>query len=175
MQLRLSILFNAVFRVWTLRFLLGSMPFLIIWALLHQNFAWSLLTCLAIVHHFLAVLQWPITSSAIIDLVLTLLEFAGVLYIGHLLLQESDQTFNNIPWLPGSILMVITLMFSIIFRTATIAKSPEPFLRQHLEFLGGCTPLYPPYTPARILLNRSIARPLFRCDEISLHGLTTYY
>ncbi|KAJ7186985.1 hypothetical protein C8R46DRAFT_1273924 [Mycena filopes] len=65
----------------------------------------------------------------------------------------------------GPILAVVALMFSNIFRMATIVKSPEPFFRQQLEFLGSSRPLHPPYTPTRILLNRSIARPLVRKES----------
>ncbi|KAJ7186991.1 hypothetical protein C8R46DRAFT_1058536 [Mycena filopes] len=183
MRLHLSLLFNPVFRVWTFRFLLALISLIIIesWNLPMplplSGYTWLVLACLSIAHHILAVFRWPITSLAIIDLVWTLLELAGVLYTNVQVLLNS-KTFisyerqDPVPiwdWqlgvFPGSILMVVTLMFSIIFRIATIAKSPESFLRQRLEFLGGCTPLHPPYNPTRILLNRSVARPLVRKES----------
>ncbi|KAJ7186970.1 hypothetical protein C8R46DRAFT_1184747, partial [Mycena filopes] len=170
MRLHLSLLFNPVFRVWTFRFLLASISLVIISFLGPGLFGplvprtWLVLAWLSIVHHILAVFRWPIASLAIIDLVWTLLELAGALYTHvHLLLtfeaRGSELVINSLT------LMVIALTFSIIFRIATIAKSSQPFLRQRFEFLGGCTSLHPLYTPARILLNRSIARPLVRRES----------
>ncbi|KAJ7018214.1 hypothetical protein C8F04DRAFT_1405093 [Mycena alexandri] len=59
----------------------------------------------------------------------------------------------------------LSLMIFAAFRIATIARCPEPWFRQRLGVLSGCTPLRQPYTPAGILLSRSFARPLVRGES----------
>ncbi|KAJ7705653.1 hypothetical protein B0H16DRAFT_1827195 [Mycena metata] len=99
----------------------------------------------------------------------------GMSYLVHTVFKDLVFAFPlpdymiNIP-LPVVLaaLWVVELVGVIIvagFRIATIAVSPEPFFHQRLTFLGGCAPAHPPYTPTRILLNRSIARPLVRGES----------
>ncbi|KAJ7696623.1 hypothetical protein B0H16DRAFT_1647425 [Mycena metata] len=59
-------------------------------------------------------------------------------------------------------LILILLTATATFRIATFRASPDRFWRQKFGFLGCCPPANPPYTPSRILLNRSLARPLVR-------------
>ncbi|KAJ7027508.1 hypothetical protein C8F04DRAFT_1189476 [Mycena alexandri] len=135
--MRLTFLFNPIFRVWTLHIpllwtlfatgllifdrkaLVGAFGYII-----PLGFQKYILGCLGVIfiHNVLSVFRWQLKGSVFIDLI------TG-------------------------------------FHIGTIATSPEPFFRQRLTFLGGCTPAHPPYTPARILLNRSIARPLVRGES----------
>ncbi|KAJ6535380.1 hypothetical protein DFH09DRAFT_1284009 [Mycena vulgaris] len=62
-------------------------------------------------------------------------------------------------------LVGIELAVSTFFRIATIIKSDGGFWSQRFDFLGCCPSLHPPYTPLRILLNRSLARPLVRGES----------
>ncbi|KAJ7165156.1 hypothetical protein C8R46DRAFT_1074850 [Mycena filopes] len=122
--------------------------------------------------------------SAIADLVWTLIEFAGALTIKILtarstnpwvqfillsLLSDNGDSENKGAGNPltttSSILMLTTLILTIIFRIATMAKFPKPFSCQDFTFLGGCTPHHPPYTAMRIFFGRSIARPLVRKES----------
>ncbi|KAJ7830000.1 hypothetical protein B0H14DRAFT_2808326 [Mycena olivaceomarginata] len=69
-----------------------------------------------------------------------------------------NPSLNRISKSPIFILLAATATF----RIATIRASPDRFWRQKFAFLGCCPPANPPYTPWRILLNRSLARPLVR-------------
>ncbi|KAK6977157.1 hypothetical protein R3P38DRAFT_2582177, partial [Favolaschia claudopus] len=57
---------------------------------------------------------------------------------------------------------LLLLIVSTSCRVATIFKSRESLLKQRFDFFGGCTPVHPPYTPLRILIDRAMARPLLR-------------
>ncbi|KAJ7885946.1 hypothetical protein B0H14DRAFT_2698570 [Mycena olivaceomarginata] len=65
-------------------------------------------------------------------------------------------------------LILILLTATATFRIATFRASPDRFWRQKFAFLSGCPPANPPYTPWRILLNRSLARPLVSFGGIIL-------
>ncbi|KAJ6497338.1 hypothetical protein C8R45DRAFT_1128970 [Mycena sanguinolenta] len=56
----------------------------------------------------------------------------------------------------------LSLILSMIFRSATIERSDGSHLIQPFVFLGACARSSPLYTPTTILLNRSVARPLVR-------------
>ncbi|KAJ6465506.1 hypothetical protein C8R47DRAFT_1154863 [Mycena vitilis] len=62
-------------------------------------------------------------------------------------------------------LLPAPLIVAAVFRTATIRRSPEPFWHQQFAFLGGCSTSNPPYTAWRILVNRSLGRPLVRGES----------
>ncbi|KAF7324902.1 Short-chain dehydrogenase/reductase family protein [Mycena kentingensis (nom. inval.)] len=65
-----------------------------------------------------------------------------------------------------SLIVPITLGLLFVLRVATIVRSPEPFLEQSLNFLGGCSPSSQRYTPATILFTRGLARPLVRGESV---------
>ncbi|KAJ7168616.1 hypothetical protein C8R46DRAFT_1033825 [Mycena filopes] len=62
---------------------------------------------------------------------------------------------------------VIAVRIMIIRIYLVIIESGENLLRQRLEFLGGCTVTRsrPAYSASRILLNRSVGRPLVRGES----------
>ncbi|KAJ6467335.1 hypothetical protein C8R45DRAFT_1019815 [Mycena sanguinolenta] len=72
-------------------------------------------------------------------------------------------------WVPPVLAVIVppvlSLFFSLLFRITTIVKTNEGLLMQRFVFLGHCAPTHPPYTPASILLNRSLARPLVRGES----------
>ncbi|KAJ7711930.1 hypothetical protein B0H16DRAFT_1479838 [Mycena metata] len=153
--MRLAFLFNPIFRVWTLRVLLIWTLFLLCGGAVYGWWTPQGVTCLGIIflHSVLrfadddpshqgvlnasSVVQWPLKGLATLDLLLTLLEIAE--------------------------LVGVTIVAG--FRISTIVTSSEPFFRQRLTFLGGCAPVHPPYTPMRILFNRSMTRPLIRGES----------
>ncbi|KAJ7617767.1 hypothetical protein FB45DRAFT_214519 [Roridomyces roridus] len=121
-----------------------------------------------LIFHRLVVTDRPIPGLATFDLFVVLWEI-GV--IGGLALPmvvdftkaaESLDYENN--WLWSTQVLVITaislLTSSAILRVATMIKSPTKFYRQPFALLGGCHKTSPEYTPMRMLLNRSLARPL---------------
>ncbi|KAJ7760207.1 hypothetical protein DFH07DRAFT_1021968 [Mycena maculata] len=65
----------------------------------------------------------------------------------------------------GMLVFLVPLFITLSFRTATIMESSDRILHQKLQFLGGCKPVHPAYTPFRILLNRSLGRPLIRGES----------
>jgi hypothetical protein len=65
-------------------------------------------------------------------------------------------------WMGLKFGIIIPLIVAGVFRLATLQASPDRFWCQKFVFLGGCSQPNPPYTPWRILLNRSLARPLVR-------------
>jgi hypothetical protein len=70
-------------------------------------------------------------------------------------------------WGLAFIVQLVPLTLAAIFRTTSIMISPNGLHRQHFDFLGGCAKSKPAYTPLRILINRSLSRPLIRCVFIS--------
>ncbi|KAJ7764925.1 hypothetical protein B0H16DRAFT_1687645 [Mycena metata] len=157
--MRLSFLFNPIFRVWNFRLLLlGTLSLIVVEATQLQYDADGghvLLGGLSLmfIHHILAVLEWSFRGLASLELGLHVLESLGlVAYILH----YSDLT---------PVIIAPELALSAVFRLVTILESSPKLFRQRLAFLGGCMPAYPPYTPTRILLNRSIARPLVRSES----------
>ncbi|KAJ7699842.1 hypothetical protein B0H16DRAFT_1903085 [Mycena metata] len=174
--MRFSLLFNPIFRVWTLRALLLWTLFLIFGGVLLGNL-WILgFTCLGIIfiHNALSIVQWPFRGLAFIDLLLTLLEIAGVSYLIHIAFIGMKGSWFGLSQFDLNLQQLYSAAYAIElfgvtviagFRISTIATSPEPFFRQRLAFLGRCTAVHPPYTPTHILLNRSIARPLVRGES----------
>ncbi|KAJ7822271.1 hypothetical protein B0H14DRAFT_1323976 [Mycena olivaceomarginata] len=185
--MRLSnFLFSAPARVWNLRLLLletiGLSTFLIItfpfgsgysfssgthfylpWEVLFSTFG------LILLHHVGFVRNWPIPSLAVVDLVFLLIEAigitAGFFFVSSWNDFEGSQIFPSplkFAWIP----LELSLMLSVIFRSATIIRSNGRFSRQRFVFLGACMPTNPPYTPTAILLNRSVARPLVRGESV---------
>ncbi|KAJ7885820.1 hypothetical protein B0H13DRAFT_2343086 [Mycena leptocephala] len=69
---------------------------------------------------------------------------------------------------PLVVLQLTPLVVAMIFRTATIMTTTDRFWQQRLYFLGGCPGTRPEYTPWRILLNRSLGRPLVRGEFIGI-------
>jgi len=76
--------------------------------------------------------------------------------------QEDLSLLNPFPNRILKSLILILLTATATFRIAAFRASPDRFWRQKFAFLGCCPPANPPYTPWRILLNRSLARPLVR-------------
>ncbi|KAJ7705655.1 hypothetical protein B0H16DRAFT_1482279 [Mycena metata] len=111
--MRLSLLFNPIFRVWTLRILLLWTLLLIVGKVLSEfKFQGTIVgifgifgfTCLGtiFVHGVLGVFRWQLKGLAFIDLLSTLLEIAGISYLMHTVLNnpesgylEQTAIFNN--------------------------------------------------------------------------------
>ncbi|KAJ6543081.1 hypothetical protein B0H19DRAFT_1239217 [Mycena capillaripes] len=164
-MIRFTLLFKPAVRVWNLRFvLLGSLASscFLVWGGVHESYfsvgrmATTGACCLMFLHHLLVVVRWPLRGLALLELGWTLLEIAGICYLGIIVIGGGAIFSVLVP------LFLVPLSFSVLFRMATIKNSSKPILRQQLVFLGGCAPTHPPYTPLRILLNRSIAQPLVR-------------
>ncbi|KAJ7027502.1 hypothetical protein C8F04DRAFT_1238054 [Mycena alexandri] len=101
--------------------------------------------------HASSVFRWQLKGLAFIDLLLTLLEIAGVSDLIHtvFIAQQFDVGPQSLYSAACAIELVgVTIVAGV--RIGTITTSPEPFFRQRLTFLGGFTPVHPPYTPARI-------------------------
>ncbi|KAJ7025142.1 hypothetical protein C8F04DRAFT_1191708 [Mycena alexandri] len=183
LQVPLFALFNPLVRVWSLRLF-------VVWTIILLGTSTYVgLMCMSSVSFYptpfgirlgtavFLVLPPEVTSQrclAIIDLVLNLLEITGVSYIIHIY-SEPDLVEVFIFALDGLslfsaprlypiafIVELAGLIFLALFRIATIVKSDQKVFRQQVEFLGACSPVYPPYTPLRIFLNRSMTRPLMR-------------
>ncbi|KAF7350849.1 hypothetical protein MSAN_01647000 [Mycena sanguinolenta] len=179
-----TFLFSPHARVWNLRLLLlgtlGVCAFLAVafpsekpqpmipFFYLPWQILFPTLSCIFI-HHVIFVINWPF-CLAIVDLILNFLEIGGIT-VGFVFLDS---------WNPGNsqndtvstllkfscIPLGLSLVFSIIFRLATIVRSDGSHLVQRFAFLGACTRSNPPYTPTTILLNRSVARPLVRGESV---------
>ncbi|KAJ7873840.1 hypothetical protein B0H14DRAFT_2569525 [Mycena olivaceomarginata] len=108
----------------------------------------------------LSVRDWPIPGLAVVDLVLIVIEASGIItgfvFMNFLFWQGKDgfPSLLTFAWIP----LVLSLTFSIIFRSTTIMLSNGSFFRQR--------PTNPPYTSTTILLNRSLARPLVRGESV---------
>ncbi|KAJ7861914.1 hypothetical protein B0H13DRAFT_2354907 [Mycena leptocephala] len=159
-----TIFFNTTFRVWNIRLIFVEAIGPIICCAPSSRLedpngplaTYLFLTLTVILlHHTLAVFQWPTASLGIVDVTLVIIELGVMCYIA---LSMSHVGLFFVPLLAG-------LIFSIIFRVATILKSSTRVLRQPLAFLGGCKQVKPPYTPLSILLNRSITQPLVRAES----------
>ncbi|KAJ7681943.1 hypothetical protein DFH06DRAFT_1387931 [Mycena polygramma] len=152
-----TVLFNPTARVYNVRLLLSVTLTMISWTSYTAHYpsislASSLLSlgtgCLILLHHIsiLFVGQRPI---ALFDLSVTVVEIIVVACL------ESQ-------WGAYIVLLLAPLIVAAVFRMATIRASPERFWRQKFAFLGGCSSTNPPYTAWRILMNRSLGRPLVR-------------
>ncbi|KAJ6577843.1 hypothetical protein B0H19DRAFT_569553 [Mycena capillaripes] len=167
-----TIFFNPSARLWNLRFLLT-------WTVLNivsvspagGAFRDGLKIKLGIIayglillHHIFLSFQWSLNGLAFVDFVWVLVEISETASIAYILWVSSDfpRWFSRVISGVTSFPLLASLTLSALFRIATMRKSQEQFLRQRFSFLGGCKQALPPYTPLRILLNRSIARPLVR-------------
>ncbi|KAJ6480390.1 hypothetical protein C8R45DRAFT_1155415 [Mycena sanguinolenta] len=120
-------------------------------------------SCLILIHHIFRLFASKL--KAILDLCLTLVEICMVAYL-------TDFSIGNYTWSSSSIIPSLTLvsrpiqltalLISLIWSTATIMNSPQTIMHQDFEFLSGCSQPRGPYTPWRILTNRSAAKPLVR-------------
>ncbi|KAF7356132.1 Short-chain dehydrogenase/reductase family protein [Mycena venus] len=146
----------------------------------HIAISWAFpsmgLGCLIVVHH-ISVLFANQKLIAVIDfffehlgnylcasmpsLIEKLLIFCN---IGAIILDRTPDIFLLL------ILSIIPILLTATaaFRIATLYTTPDRFWRQKFAFLGRCSPANPPYTPWRILLNRSLARPLVRGEFIGI-------
>ncbi|KAJ6455625.1 hypothetical protein C8R47DRAFT_1165968 [Mycena vitilis] len=104
------------------------------------------------VHH-ISVLFTCRLRLAMFDMVLTVFEIMVVIYAG-------------IWWSYWMNAILVPLILAAIFRTVSIRASSSRFWGQRFVFLGGCQTGNPPYTPWRMLLNRSLARPFVRGEFV---------
>ncbi|KAJ7743005.1 hypothetical protein DFH07DRAFT_979737 [Mycena maculata] len=166
-----AILFNPTLRVYNLRVLLVSNVAIMSCALLLPGLGWQpegrllgLATCSFVTLHHIGILFGFCAQRrglAALDLTLILVEivFSGYVFSGTWIFWGTLISF--VPqW--------IALAVSAVLRCATIIHSKEGFFRQRFCFLGGCILADPPYTPASILLNRSISRPLIRGESMTI-------
>ncbi|KAJ7282466.1 hypothetical protein C8J57DRAFT_1463167 [Mycena rebaudengoi] len=137
------ILFNITLRVycfWLLVFVTtGFLVFLLVMGALDCVFKWRL-------------------KLAIVDWLLIILEIGGVAYLTSTVNMDGSPIIIGVE--VALALILAALIASWIFRTATIYRSKVPAVQQPFDLLGECREIRPPYTPAGILLNRSVARPL---------------
>ncbi|KAJ7088288.1 hypothetical protein C8R44DRAFT_444355 [Mycena epipterygia] len=99
-----------------------------------------------------------------IDLAFVVIEIGAMSFVVHLVATIPENPLRNLfDWCLAPNL--ILLLVSSVFRTATILKSKQRIFSQRFSFLGGCFRAHPPYTPLRILLTRSLARPLVRGES----------
>ncbi|KAF7350840.1 hypothetical protein MSAN_01646000 [Mycena sanguinolenta] len=136
-----------------------TVPFRLPWEILFPTIGFILL------HHVASVNDWPTPGLAIVDLILILLEGCGIL-AGVLCIIGPWANLFLSPFRVAFIPLGLSLALSVIFRTATIVRSRGRFFRQRFALLGACTRANPAYTPAAILLNRSISRPLVRGESM---------
>ncbi|KAJ7635448.1 hypothetical protein DFH06DRAFT_1479115 [Mycena polygramma] len=170
-----TILFNPAARVYTFRLVVAGAVVSAFWAVTLRDFMSGGTSGLIFVHHLAAYVvdksyesfshsqELSLVSSrlpvAALDLSVTVLEIILVAYSG---LVSGFGIYSYI------LLLLIPLVAAAIFRAATIWASPTRFWRQKMLFLGGCPTASPPYTTWRILINRSLARPLVRGEFMGI-------
>ncbi|CAK5266973.1 unnamed protein product [Mycena citricolor] len=110
---------------------------------------------LAIVHHLSCV---RLRLYAWLDVLLTVLEVSAFVFF----LAEYEATGAAYAFL---IVILLLLCVSLCFKLATASQTPGSIWSMKIALLGRCTPINPPYTPWRILLGRSLARPLVRGES----------
>ncbi|KAJ6461703.1 hypothetical protein C8R45DRAFT_941096 [Mycena sanguinolenta] len=178
-----SILLNPAARLYTLRFLLiatvptiyVSMTAVNVFGTLdqpsyHKGIFGLAMGIIIWAHHILAIFYWTLRGLAVIDLATVVIEICGLVYLTSTGSIESlDLRLISDTWLPSvvafTILPVAFLFLSLLFRITTIMATKEKLLAQRFSFLGSCELPSPLYTPASILLNRSLARPLVRGES----------
>ncbi|KAJ7896151.1 hypothetical protein B0H13DRAFT_1885332 [Mycena leptocephala] len=170
--MQFPVLFSPTARVYNLRFLLvvtvaNLIYFVIVLVSLRPQFEFQydsgvalwIVSCAVIIEHqVIGVFTWRIRGLAAIDLAMLTIEIGAV---GYLVYWTGWWPFG----LP--ITQLLALMVSALFRCGTILKSKDKFFHQQFYFLGGCTPVHPPYEALSILLNRSLSRPLVRSMILS--------
>ncbi|KAJ7628939.1 hypothetical protein FB45DRAFT_867904 [Roridomyces roridus] len=126
-------------------------------------------------HHVSLVFNWSMQCLALLDLILVQLEIGALSYLLGYLTENWLKAYESIPlgligppsapqWLAQVVFIAVIglLAVSTIFRVGTMIRTPTKFYRQPFVFLGGCRKAIPEYTPMRVLLNRSLARPLVK-------------
>ncbi|KAJ7474053.1 hypothetical protein FB451DRAFT_1558305 [Mycena latifolia] len=159
--MRYTVLFSPTARVYNLRVLLLSNIGTIIFvaypspSVSASTRTVTFISCAVItLHHILVAFPWRMRTLATIDLALVVIE---ICVFGYLVSLFWYIFFTE--------LGLVALLLSALFRTSTIILCKDGLLRQQFSFLGGCTPVHPPYTPLSTLLNRSISRPLVRGES----------
>ncbi|KAJ6480387.1 hypothetical protein C8R45DRAFT_933307 [Mycena sanguinolenta] len=99
-------------------------------------------------------------------------EYSPLISFAPVVAYLTDFSIENYTWSSSSIMpslilvarpiQLTALLISLIWSTATIMNSPQKITHQYFEFLGGCSQPRGPYTPLRILTNRSASKPLVR-------------
>ncbi|KAJ7613622.1 hypothetical protein DFH06DRAFT_144308 [Mycena polygramma] len=161
-------LFNPMARVYNIRILLVGSVLLITWSALVWDFFSVGTGCLILVHHPLA-LWVGLPGLGVLDMALIVVELILVVYssVGRRAARAVLDPFAL--WGGPYILLFLgPLIAAATFRLATLCVSSGRFWRQRLVFLGGCRLVKPSYTPWRILLSRSLARPLVRGEFIGI-------
>ncbi|KAJ6587681.1 hypothetical protein DFH09DRAFT_1359310 [Mycena vulgaris] len=157
--------------------------------------------CFVVFHQtILGLFGWPFKLLAIVDILLALLEIAGLAVIARFTWTDEaglmekmifSVTFSSSSVAAFSLIPpMVLLTLSAVFRIATITTSEDGILFQQFAFLENCPPAYPPYTGLSVLLNRSITRPLVRgesfpiilarafiisCIALGLPAIATYF
>ncbi|KAJ7819659.1 hypothetical protein B0H13DRAFT_1921611 [Mycena leptocephala] len=175
--MQFAILFSPITRVYNLRFLLVlTVAALVYWIIQlgpDALFGFEYGTFLAgivssaviILHQVICVFTWRIRGLAAIDLAMLAIEIGMVGYLVHWAYWIPADTLVKASLLGLLITEFVILVLSGLFRSATVLKSKDKFFHQQFYFLGGCTPVHPPYRPLSILLNRSLSRPLIRGES----------
>ncbi|KAK6977152.1 hypothetical protein R3P38DRAFT_3377665 [Favolaschia claudopus] len=180
----LDFIFSPAVRVWNLRILLLGVAYQLYddtFRITDQGvvnassvFPGIPLLCLLLVHHLAGVIPWTLSLGlALVDLVLVVFEFVAetILTYRHLSGMLHNNTLTELVAelsMSGTIalacrqLIPVQLALTIMFRIATFPRLKAGFGRRQSMFLKGCASTNPPYTPWRILIGRSIARPLVR-------------
>ncbi|KAJ7711949.1 hypothetical protein B0H16DRAFT_1744573 [Mycena metata] len=175
--------FNPIVRVWSLRLLVWwTILQIVLWggqwypSWWYQAPLWNDLELAVLCGNALSIFRWPFKHLAIIDLQLNLLEITVMVVISceealpDIFFVELYEFFIPLTRIPNILrgIELAGLIILALLRIATIVKSDEKVFQQRVAFLGACTPAYPPYTPLRILLNRSTTRPLVRGESRSI-------
>ncbi|KAJ6451776.1 hypothetical protein C8R45DRAFT_1041642 [Mycena sanguinolenta] len=157
-----TILFNTYARVYNLRFLLlAAVAFTALHA--YNRVHWrhndnsiplwlSMFFSLFLpVHHLAALFKWPGNWLASIDLAMNTIEIGVTSLIVYYIYDYQEMKLDTpVP----VICLLVALMVSAVFRAATIYNSEGRICDQQFEFLGGCAPVDPAYTPWTILHHR---------------------
>ncbi|KAF7296232.1 Short-chain dehydrogenase/reductase family protein [Mycena chlorophos] len=128
---------------------------------------------LVIIHHFYIASPWAVPKIwiAVPDLLFLGVELGLIatpmklsnsplhLALSNLLGDNVDGIYPMLMYVGAGGAAILLLCFSIAFRVATLAT------RGPLGFLGGCSPVYPPYNLKTIFLNRTLTRPLVRGES----------
>ncbi|KAJ7111345.1 hypothetical protein C8R44DRAFT_742467 [Mycena epipterygia] len=125
-----------------------------------------LATCSVVIcHHLFMILPLRFGMAMTADWIFTMAKISGKCVQFHLAMSLIIRCVQSGcipvgPRIQHLIWLLIPFTASMTFRTATVLASPRRFWRQQFAFFGGCSPANPPYTVWRILLNRSLGRPL---------------
>ncbi|KAF7378155.1 hypothetical protein MSAN_00240000 [Mycena sanguinolenta] len=174
-----ALLFNSSARMYNLRILLlitiALIPTTLVslpkansdtWLAFYDRYVMGISiasSCLILPHHIFRLYLSKL--MAILDVCLTLVEICMMAYLAGFSIENhmwgSGSTFLSFTLVARPI-QLASLLASAIWSTATIMSSPQKITHQYFEFLGGCSQPHGPYTPLRILTNRSVSKPLVR-------------